>query len=55
MEMWQYILLGFGVFLVLRYVALRYLVRAARKRAFYKNYFDVLNLPEYRVKGNYEE
>lgn len=52
MELWQSIFIGIGIFLVLRIFAVRYLFGLARKRAFYRQYAEIINLPEYRVKGN---
>jgi hypothetical protein len=55
MEVWQMIILGAAAFFGIRHFAFRYLMRSAKKRAFYKQYIEVLTLPEYKVKGNYEE
>ncbi|MFW5746925.1 MAG: hypothetical protein ACOCWQ_05245 [Nanoarchaeota archaeon] len=54
MEIWQKILLGFSIFLIVRYFLARYLVRKAKQRQFYREYVDVLTSPQYRVKGNFE-
>lgn len=55
MELYQNVLLFAGIFLVVRFLLGRYLTRWVKRKKLEQEYFEVLNMPQYRVKGAFEE
>ena len=51
----EYIIIGIAAYFLIRGWLLNWLVRRKSKKAVYKEYFDVLNMPQYKVKNQFEE
>ncbi len=58
MESVQFVAILVGVligFIILRIVLYRVLVKSLKKQVFHKDYLKILNSPEYKVKGKFEQ
>ncbi|MFT4313317.1 MAG: hypothetical protein ACMXYA_02830 [Candidatus Woesearchaeota archaeon] len=48
------VLILFGL-LILRMIVFRLMINLARKQVFYRDYLRILQSPQYKVKGKYEQ
>ncbi|MFT4310437.1 MAG: hypothetical protein ACMXYC_02295 [Candidatus Woesearchaeota archaeon] len=51
----QYILLGLVIYFIMRYALIKYAQYIVRKRKLEQEYYNVITMPQYKVKGQFDD